>query len=181
MRAKLRDRIGLTGNRQTRWHHPEFFFTRFESMTITDLKREGYSISTDPGKLELKFIHDYLYKSYWSEEIPIDIVKKSIQGSLCFGVYQGSRQVGFARMITDRATFAYLADVFIDDGHRGKGLSKWLMETIMSHPDLQGLRRILLATRDAHKLYNQFGFKPLDRPESIMQFHVPGIYKKKKQ
>ena len=150
-------------------------------MTISDLKREGYSISTDPGKLELKFIHDYLYKSYWSEEIPVDIVEKSIRGSLCFGVYQGSRQVGFARMITDKATFAYLADVFIDEAHRGKGLSKWLMETIMSHPELQGLRRILLATRDAHTLYHQFGFRPLDRPESIMQFHVPGIYKKKNQ
>ncbi|MBI5859086.1 MAG: GNAT family N-acetyltransferase [Sphingobacteriales bacterium] len=140
--------------------------------------RDIYSITTDKLKLDIDFIHRFLTQSYWADRISKEIVAKSIEGSLCFGVFDGDRQIGFARMVTDNATFAYLADVFIEKNYRGKGLSKWLMQIIMSHPDLQGLRRILLATRDAHGLYSQFGFTPLNNPERWMQIHNPDVYKK---
>src|SRR6476659_9236422 len=117
---------------------------------------KDYSITTDKNKMDIDFIHSYLTRSYWAEGITKEIVARSIAGSLCFGVFNNDKQVGFARMVTDEATFAYLADVFIDEFHRGKGLSKWLIQVIMAHPGLQGLRRILLATRDAHGLYTQF-------------------------
>jgi GNAT superfamily N-acetyltransferase len=106
-----------------------------------------------------------------------EIVRRSIEGALCFGVFENERQIGFARMITDRATFAYLADVFIIDEYRGLGLSKWLMEVIMSHPDLQGLRRLMLATRDAHELYKKFGFTSLNNVDRWMHIHYPDVYK----
>jgi GNAT superfamily N-acetyltransferase len=137
-----------------------------------------YNISTDKNKMDVDFIHAFLTCSYWAESISKEIISKSIEGSLCFGVFSDERQIGFARMITDGATVAYLADVFIDEAHRGKGLSKWLMEVILSHPDLQGLRRIMLGTKDAHGLYAQFGFTPLTDPERLMQIVDPDIYKK---
>lgn len=138
-------------------------------MKTYEVKKEDFSISTDKTKLNIGIIYNYLCKeSYWAKNIPMKTVKKSIKGSCCFGVYHKSEQVGFARVVTDHATFGYIADVFILDEYRGKGLSKWLMETIMNHPELQGLRRWMLATRDAHGLYAQFGFLPLDKPERIM-------------
>ena len=138
-------------------------------MKIYEVQKDDFFISTDKTKLNIAVIHNYLSKeSYWAKNIPMKTVKKSIKGSCCFGVYDKSEQVGFARVVTDHATFGYLADVFILDGYRSKGLSKWLMETIMNHPELQGLRRWMLATRDAHGLYAQFGFTPLDKPERIM-------------
>jgi GNAT superfamily N-acetyltransferase len=137
----------------------------------------NYCISTDKNRLNITFIHNYISHSYWAEQIPVDTMRKAIEGSLCFGIYEGDKQVGFARMVTDSSTFAYLADVFIDEAYRGRGLSKWLMEVILSHPQLQGLRRILLATRDAHGLYAQFGFTPLNMPDRMMQIHNPNIYK----
>ena len=124
-------------------------------------------------------VHDFLSHSYWAEKIPKDVVRQSIDNSLCFGVFKEKKQVGFARVITDFATFAYLADVFILPGHRGKGLSKWLMQVIIEYPKLQGLRRFTLATRDAHGLYTQFGFTPFDKPERWMQIHNPDVYKNK--
>ena len=136
-----------------------------------------FSISSDKSKLDLHFVHRFLSQSYWAEGIPIDVVKRSIDGSLCFGVFDNDRQVGFARVITDEATFAYLADVFVDEEYRGRGLSKLLMETIINTPSLQGLRRFLLATRDAHGLYEKFGFKPLTHTSPWMQIHNPEIYK----
>ncbi len=139
-------------------------------------EQEEYYVSTDPAKFDLDFIHSYLTRSYWAEGISKSIVKKSMEGSLCFGVFHGRSQVGFARMITDKATFAYLADVFIGEEYQAKGLSRLLMEAIMEHPDLQGLRRMMLATRDAHGLYTKFGFVPLGKPESFMEINVPGIY-----
>ncbi len=140
-------------------------------MKITDAIKNDFIISTDRSKLDIAFIHNYLSKeSYWAKNIPVDVVKKSIEGSFCFGLYHDKDQVGFARVITDNATFGYLADVFIIENYRGKGLSKWLMEEIMKHPELQGFRRWMLATRDAHGLYVQFGFLPLDKPERIMGF-----------
>jgi GNAT superfamily N-acetyltransferase len=137
-----------------------------------------YSISTDKGKLQTDVIHGFLLQSYWAQNIPESVIKKSIQNSICFGVYCGDEQVGFARVITDKATFAYLADVFILDDHRGKGLSVLLMNAILSHPDLQGLRKFLLATRDAHGLYEKFGFKPLGIPERWMEIHNKDVYQK---
>lgn len=144
-------------------------------MTIT---KDQYSITTDKEKFDITVIHSFLTNSYWAEGISKEVIKRSIDGSLCFGVFENDRQVGFARMITDLATFAYLADVFILEEYRGHGLSKWLMEGIMSYPGLQGLRRMMLATRDAHGLYKKFGFVPLTNADRWMQIHDPNIYKK---
>jgi GNAT superfamily N-acetyltransferase len=129
----------------------------------------SYTISADRSKLDLNFIHDFLSRSYWAQGRTLETVKRSIEHSLCFGVYTNHRQVGFARVITDYATFAYLADVFIDEKHRGQGLSKLLAKEILAHPQLQGFRRWLLATKDAHALYEQFGFRPLAQPERFME------------
>ncbi|MBA3681799.1 MAG: GNAT family N-acetyltransferase [Bacteroidetes bacterium] len=130
----------------------------------------GYLFSADKDKLQLDVIYNYLSKeSYWAQNIPMEIVKKSADGSMCFGIYFNGSQIGYARMVTDKATFAYLADVFILEAHRGKGLSKQLMQFIMDQPDLKGLRRFMLATKDAQGLYKQFGFTPLAMPERIME------------
>ena len=147
-------------------------------MKIIELNKNEFVISTDKIKLNLQLIHNYLYnESYWAKNIPVATVKKSIDGSCCFGLYVNEninslldKQVGFARVVTDYVTFGYLADVFIIEEFRGKGLAIWLMEVIMAHPDLQGLRRWLLATKDAHGLYAKSGFLPLDKPERIMGF-----------
>ncbi len=143
---------------------------------ITEYKRGDYLISTDCSKLDVQAIHAFLTESYWAKNIPFETVERSIENSLCFGVYDGDRQVGFARVITDYTTFAYIADVFILESHRGMGLSKWLMECIIKDPELQGLRRWLLATRDAHGLYRQIGFTELKAPERWMQIHDPDVY-----
>lgn len=138
--------------------------------------RGEYEISTDPQRLDVAAVHAYLTQSYWSPGIPRAVVERTIANSLCFGLYCGAEQVGFARVVTDRATFAYLADVFILDPHRGKGLSKWLMEFIKGHEDLQGLRRFMLATKDAHGLYRQFGFTELANPSRMMEILQPNVY-----
>lgn len=136
---------------------------------------EHYTVSTDKSLINTAFVHGFLSNSYWAAGISLDIVERSIEGSLSFGVYYKDTQVGFARVITDSATFAYLADVFIDEAHRGKGLSKSLVAIIMDHPSLQGLRRFMLATRDAHGLYAQYGFEPLTLPDRWMQRYQPYI------
>jgi GNAT superfamily N-acetyltransferase len=136
-----------------------------------------YSISTDKRILNIPFIHQFLSGSYWATGIPVETITRSIENSLCFGVYKEGTQIGFARVITDQATFAYLGDVFIDEAYRGQGLSKWLMEVILQHPGLQGLRRFILATRDAHTLYARFGFTALAQPDRMMQIHNPDVYK----
>jgi GNAT superfamily N-acetyltransferase len=128
--------------------------------------------------MDLDLVHSFISRSYWASGIPIDTLKKAMENSLCFGVFhEKDGQVGFARMITDKATFAYLADVFILQEHRGLGLSKQLMSEIISHPDLQGLRRMALATRDAHDLYRKFGFTSLASPETFMELWSPDVYK----
>ena len=148
-------------------------------MEATERKKNGYLISTDKSLLDVDAVHQFLSQSsYWAENIAKSVVQKSIDHSLCFAVYHQNKLVGFARVISDFATFAYLADVFIVQGHRGKGLSKWLMQTIVEHPHLQGLRRFTLATRDAHGLYAQFGFTLFDKPERWMHIHDPDVYKK---
>lgn len=130
----------------------------------------GYIISTDKNRLDVSYVHHYLsQESYWAQNIPIEIVHQSIEGSLCFGIYFFDKQVGFARVITDYATFGYLADVFVDKAHRGKGLSKELMRFIMNYEGLKGLRRFMLATKDAHGLYAKFGFEPLKVPDRFLE------------
>ncbi len=139
-----------------------------------------YRISTDKSELAIEVIHLFLTNSYWSFGISKEIVTKSIDNSLCFGVFTSvNEQIGFARIISDYATFAYLADVFILEPHRGKGLSKWLLQTIIKHPDLQGLRRIVLVTKDAHTLYEKFGFTKLRHAEMFMENLNSDVYKNK--
>lgn len=141
-------------------------------MSYTVLK-DDFIISADKNKIDVEYVHAFLTQSYWSPGIAIEKVKSAIEGSLCFGVYKNDVQVGFARMITDQSSFAYLCDVFIDEKYRGKGLGKWLIEAILAHPGLQGLRRIMLATRDAHKLYEKCGFTSITNPERWMVYN-PG-------
>ena len=132
-------------------------------MTAFFWERDGYRISTDRSRLDLDEIHAFLREAYWSPNVPRDVVERSIENSLNFGLYDpDGGQVGFARMVTDRAAFAYLADVYVREPHRGRGLGKWLVETVLSHPDVQGLRRIVLGTADAHSLYERYGFMPAD-------------------
>ena len=135
-----------------------------------------YEISTEIARFDIGMIHEFLRASYWAKNIPRRTVEKAMANSLCFGAFANGRQIAFARAITDRATFAYLADVFVLPEHRGKGVSELLMSAIMEHPDLHGLRRLLLATKDAHGLYAKFGFQPLSNPESFMTIHRPDVY-----
>jgi GNAT superfamily N-acetyltransferase len=141
-----------------------------------ELVRGEYVISTDRSRIDVAAVHAFLSQSYWSPGIPEEIVRRGIAGAICFGIYHGRTQVGFARVITDQATYAYLADVYVLEAHRGRGLAKWLMEVIMSHPALQGLRRFALSTRDAHALYRQFGFEVVANPERQMEIMRRNIY-----
>lgn len=141
---------------------------------------DGFVVSDDPARLDIDTVHEFLSTSYWAQGIPREIVERSIANSLTFGIYTpketGGELVGFARVITDRATFAYLADVFVSEAYRGHGLSKFLLQSILAHPEIQGLRRWMLMTRDAHGLYSQFGFAGLDMPENAMQLKLPISY-----
>ncbi len=143
-----------------------------------ELSRGGYLVTTDASRLDIDYIHAFLTESYWARGIPRDIVARAIENSLNFGLFQEERQVGFARAITDRAWYAYIADVFVDEAHRGKGLGKLLVEAVISHLDLQNLRRMMLGTADAHGLYRQFGFTDVDRPERWMERGDPAVYQK---
>lgn len=137
---------------------------------------DSYFISTDKSKINRDYVHRFLSGSYWTPGISFEKVNRGIEGSMCFAVYEkmNMKQMGFARVITDHTSFAYICDLFIDEAHRGKGLGKWLVEAILVHPDLQGLRRILLATRDAHGLYEKSGFIALPNPERYMVYSPPG-------
>jgi GNAT superfamily N-acetyltransferase len=140
----------------------------------------GYVVSSDTARVDVPLVHRWLSsESYWARGVPLDVVKKSVENSICFSVHhEPDGQVGFARVVTDRATFAYLADVFVLAPHRGRGVSRRMMEAVLSHPELQGLRRWLLATRDAHDLYARFGFVP-PTPGRLMERVVPDIYLKR--
>lgn len=139
--------------------------------------RPGYRVSCQFSEMNFDVIHAYISRSYWAAGIPAETLQRAINNSLCFGIFtDAGEQVSFARVITDQATYAYLADVFVVESHRGKGLSKWLMQEIVDHPRLQGLRRMVLATRDAHGLYQQFGFKPLANPQTFMEMWTPDAY-----
>ena len=140
-------------------------------------RRGAYFLATDRRLLDVAFIHRFLSEqSYWAAGIPRETVERSIANSLCFGLFHESQQVGFARIVTDRATFAWLGDVFVIEAHRRDGLGKWMIESVLKHPDLQGLRRILLGTRDAHTLYTRFGFTPLADPSRFLEIHTPNVY-----
>jgi GNAT superfamily N-acetyltransferase len=143
---------------------------------ILQYQKDNFSISTDPEKLDLTLIHNFLSNSYWAKNMPREVLEKSVRHSLNYGVYLNGSQIGYARVLTDYATFAYLADVFIIEAHRKKGLSKWLMECILAHPELQKIRTWMLKTTDAHGLYAKFGFNPPERPDSIMEKRVVKSY-----
>jgi GNAT superfamily N-acetyltransferase len=142
-----------------------------------DVTRGEYTLSADPARVDAAAVHAYLTRSYWAEGISLELVKRCIAGSMCVGVYhETAGQVGFARVITDRASFAYLCDVFVLEAHRGRGLGKWMMEAVMAHPDLQRLRRFVLVTKDAHELYRPFGFTASAQPDRYMEIARPGLY-----
>jgi GNAT superfamily N-acetyltransferase len=150
---------------------------RIDSDVVMEYRRGDSLISTDRERLSVDVIHGFLTDCYWAKGIPREIVAQSIEHSLCFGVYEGGgAQVGFARVVSDFATVAYLGDVFVLESHRGRGLSKWLMECVVKHPALQNLRRWILLTRDAHGLYSKFGFTPVKAPERYMELHRPNVY-----
>jgi GNAT superfamily N-acetyltransferase len=138
--------------------------------------RDGFTLSTDQARLDLDMIHGYLSTSYWSRGIPRDVCERSIRNALPFAVYEGARQVAFARVVTDLATVAYVGDVFVLEPWRGRGLSRWMCECMLAHPELQGFRRWILLTRDAHGLYAKFGFTPLAAPDRWMEKWVPDAY-----
>lgn len=140
------------------------------------LQRGDYTLTDDPESLQVDRIHAYLARSYWAEGIPISIVEESMKHSLCFGLYHQGLQIGFARVITDRATFAYLCDVYILEEFQGQGLAQWMLGEIMAHPDLQGLRRFMLVTRDAQTLYQRFGFTNPEDPSRVMEIAPQGLY-----
>jgi len=138
--------------------------------------RDNFTVTDDPARLDRDVIWRFLSTSYWAKNIPAATVDRSLHNSLCFALLDGARQIGFARVVSDRATFAYLGDVFVLPEYRGRGLAKWLVACVLGHPDLQGLRRWLLATRDAHALYRQLGFTPLKAPARFMELHDPNVY-----
>jgi GNAT superfamily N-acetyltransferase len=139
-------------------------------MDVLCVERDGFEISTDKARLDVDAIHEFLtQRSYWGAGRSLESTRKTIEHSLCFGVYEGARQVGFARVVTDFSFFGWVGDVFILETHRGKGLSKWLVETIVSNPELRNLKRLMLATKDAHELYRKYGgFQALETPEKWM-------------
>lgn len=160
-------------------------------MQVVEFRRGEFLVSTDPARLDLDLIYGFLTNCYWAKGIPRDVVARSVEHALCFGIYDesmpespllaksarnGAPLVGFARVISDFATIAYLGDVFVLESHRGRGLGKWMMECILQHPALQNLRRWILLTRDAHGLYAQHGFTPVKAPESYMELHNVAVY-----
>ena len=148
-----------------------------DSEAVTEYRRGEFLISTSRDRLDLDVIHSFLTNCYWAKGIPREVVVRSIEHALCFGIYDRSgAQVGFARVISDFATIAYVGDVFVLETHRGQGLGRWLMQSIMQHPTLQNLRRWILTTRDAHGLYAQVGFTPVKAPERFMELYRPSVY-----
>jgi GNAT superfamily N-acetyltransferase len=146
---------------------------------IVEHRREGFLISTDRKRVDIDVVHGFLTNCYWAKGIPRYIVARSIEHALCFGIYDAEgAQVGFARVISDFATIAYVGDVFVLETHRGRGLGEWLMQCIVAHPELQGLRRWILTTRDAHGLYSQVGFTPVKWPERFMELFQADVYRK---
>jgi GNAT superfamily N-acetyltransferase len=148
-----------------------------DSEAVMEYRLGEFVISTSRERLNVDVVHEFLTNCYWAKGIPREVVARSIEHALCFGIYdEEGAQVGFARVISDFATIAYVGDVFVLETHRGRGLGKWLMQCITEHPALQNLRRWILTTRDAHGLYSQFGFTPVKAPERFMEVHRPNVY-----
>ena len=145
-------------------------------MSAFSRNRETYRITTDAAAMDLDAIHADLTRSYWAEGISKELMARAMAGSLCFGLFDGARQIGFARAVTDRATYAYLCDVYVLEEYQGRGLGTWMMQELMTHPELQGLRRFGLVTRDAHRLYEKCGFSALSNPSGHMEIVRPGLY-----
>ncbi len=143
----------------------------------TEWRRGEFTLSSDPARIDLDVAHGFLTTSYWAAGVPREVVKRSIEHALCFGLYDGDRMIGLARVITDCATFAYLSDVFVLEAYRGRGLASWMLEVIHAHPDLQGLRWWLLATRDAHALYRRAGYSSIAAPERLMERRFTDAYR----
>ena len=150
----------------------------FQPHVAQEYGKEQFLITTNRSRLDVEMIHSFLTRSYWAKGIRREVVARSLENSLCFGVYRDTEQIGFARVISDYATYAYIGDVFIVESYCGHGLGKWLMQCIMEHPRLQGLRRWSLVTADAHGLYAQFGFTALDAPERYMEIYNSSVYEK---
>ncbi|QJR09648.1 hypothetical protein DSM104443_00697 [Usitatibacter rugosus] len=144
---------------------------------VREWRRGDCVVSDDPARLQSETVVRFITGSYWASGIPGDTMRRAIANSLCFGLYRGDAQIGFARVVTDRATFGYLCDVYVDEAHRGDGLGKWLVACVLEHPDLQGLRRLSLMTRDAQGLYEGLGFKPMGDPARYLEIHRPDVYK----
>ena len=141
-------------------------------------RRDGYEVSDDAARLDREAVHRFIStQSYWALGVPRTTLDRAIDHSLCLGLYRGTAQAGFARVVTDRATFAYLCDVYVEPAHRDHGLGTWLIECVVAHPDLQGLRRFCLMTRDAHSLYAKYGFKPMPDPARFMERHDQNVYR----
>jgi ribosomal protein S18 acetylase RimI-like enzyme len=145
-------------------------------MAYTDLTRGPYSVTADRRRMDVDAVHGFLARSFWARGISKDLVAKSIAHSLCFGLFDGQAQIGFARVVTDSSTYAYLCDVYVLEQYRGQGLGKWMIEFVMAHPDVQGLRRFQLVTRDAHGLYRRFGFQTPANPDRYMEIFRSGMY-----
>lgn len=137
---------------------------------------QAYETSSDPARLDIDAVHAFLSRTYWAQDMPREVLERALAHSLCFSAWHAGQQVGFARLVTDQATFAYLADVYVLEAHRGKGVSRLLMDEVMRHPCVPGLRRMMLVTRDAHGLYEKYGFRALAAPERVMELHRPRIY-----
>ncbi len=147
---------------------------------ILEEHRGNFTVTSDLSRMDLNVVHGYLSRAYWCEGLPRETLEQAMRSSICFGVFEGEKQVGFARVVSDRTTFAYVCDVFVLESHQGKGLGTWLMQCVVRHPELQGLRRWHLTTRDAHSLYRKVGFTLLSKPERHMEVFTPDIYKQKK-
>ena len=149
------------------------------SMTF-ERRRDSFSITTQRDRLDVDAIHAFLsQEAFWSLGVPRSVVETAIEHSLCFGLFEDDAQIGFTRVVTDRATFAWICDVYVLAPYRGRGLARWMIDSVLEHPDLAGLRRILLATRDAHGLYRQCGFEPLPNPDRWMIIADPDVYRRK--
>ena len=148
---------------------------RLERTAVFEWQRGEYTVSTDAARLDIDVIYGYLDRAYWSSGIPRETVERAVQRSLCFGLFEGETQIGFARAVTDSTTFAYICDVFVLESHQGKGLGTWLMRCVMQHPEMRRLRRCQLITRDAHKLYEKVGFRSISKPERHMERTTPAV------
>jgi GNAT superfamily N-acetyltransferase len=147
------------------------------SATVVEEHRGEFMVTSDLSRMDMDVVHGYLSRAYWCEGLPRETLERAMRNSLCFGLFEGESQIGFARVVSDRTTFAYVCDVFVLEAHQGKGLGTWLMQGVFRHPELQGLRRWHLTTRDAHALYRKIGFVPLSKPERHMEVFTPDMYK----